>query len=252
MKRLILLSVVLLLASQWIRGRADDGQLPRPPKAKQSAKVLVTIKTADGSVCVTEGPSRATLVQRASALDVEHEAIDEEEDASADIFPESHGAVVPPASTRGTAYVISDLMSTPERAEQDAYVKLNQTITGWLVPEVRPDWKAPERLVRRLVMGPPALREIDRGYAKVEQAALKVDLSSERRAAFIKAYHKEEGAKRIGLLGGILAFVLACLATLVGYVRTDEATKGYYTNRLRLLAAGAVGAAGFGLYRFLA
>ena len=46
-------------------------------------------------------------------------------------------------------------------------------------------------------------------------------------------------------LGGGLAVALAGLAVLTGYIRTDEATKGYYTNRLRLAAAAGLGAAGW-------
>ncbi len=52
--------------------------------------------------------------------------------------------------------------------------------------------------------------------------------------------------------GGILAFVLVCLAALSGYIRADEATKGYYTNRLRMLAAAGVGAAGVIVYKMVA
>jgi hypothetical protein len=59
-------------------------------------------------------------------------------------------------------------------------------------------------------------------------------------------------ARRLGLLGGGLGFVLACLATVSGYIRADEATKGYYTNWLRLASATGVGAAGVLIYQMLA
>jgi len=49
-----------------------------------------------------------------------------------------------------------------------------------------------------------------------------------------------------------LGFVLICLAAISGYIRTDEATKGYYTNRLRMLTAAGVGAAGVLIYQVLA
>ena len=48
------------------------------------------------------------------------------------------------------------------------------------------------------------------------------------------------------------AFVLVCLAAVSGYIRADEATKGYYTNRLRMLAAAGVGAAGVVIYQMVA
>ena len=53
------------------------------------------------------------------------------------------------------------------------------------------------------------------------------------------------------LLGGGLGFALTCLAAVAGFIRADEATKGYYTNRLRLLAAAGVGAAGVAIYQAL-
>ena len=42
------------------------------------------------------------------------------------------------------------------------------------------------------------------------------------------------------------------LGAVSGYIRADEATKGYYTRRLRMLAAAGVGAAGVILYRMVA
>jgi hypothetical protein len=52
-------------------------------------------------------------------------------------------------------------------------------------------------------------------------------------------------------LGGTLAFILTCLAVVSGYIRTDEVTKGYYTNRLRLLAAAGVAGAGAVIYHMV-
>ena len=57
--------------------------------------------------------------------------------------------------------------------------------------------------------------------------------------------------RRLAVLGGVLGFVLACLAALAGYIRADEATKGYYTHWLRLVAAAGVGASGVVIYRLL-
>src|SRR5215470_18050982 len=75
MKRLIALSLVLLLASQWLRSRADDGRPPRPPvppelvtpsppKAPVAPKVVVTIESrGQDQECATVGLSRGRLVQ---------------------------------------------------------------------------------------------------------------------------------------------------------------------------------------------
>jgi hypothetical protein len=42
------------------------------------------------------------------------------------------------------------------------------------------------------------------------------------------------------------------LGALSSYIRADEATRGYYTNRLRMLAAAGVGAAGVIIYQMMA
>ena len=68
----------------------------------------------------------------------------------------------------------------------------------------------------------------------------------------VNAYYHELVQHRLVTLGGSLGFVLICLAAISGYIRADEATKGYYTNRLRMLAAAGVGAAGVIVYRMVA
>ena len=60
----------------------------------------------------------------------------------------------------------------------------------------------------------------------------------------VKAYHRELVEHRLASLGGALAFVLIGLAAISGYIRADEATKGYYTRRLQMLAAAASGRRG--------
>ena len=50
----------------------------------------------------------------------------------------------------------------------------------------------------------------------------------------------------------ILAFVLVCLAVVSGYIKADEATKGYYTTRLRAVAVAALGAGAALLYQWYA
>ena len=88
-------------------------------------------------------------------------------------------------------------------------------------------------------------------YGTLYVAELKVDFSPQKRQAFVQVYHREQVRQRLAVLGGILGFVLICLAAVSGYIRSDEATKGYYTNRLRMLTAAGVGAAGVIIYRIL-
>jgi hypothetical protein len=96
------------------------------------------------------------------------------------------------------------------------------------------------------------LQPVIKDYGTLFIAELDVDTSPARRAAIVKAYHREIVRHRLLALGGSLAFVLTCLAAFTGYIRADEATKGYYTNRLRTLAAAAIGAAGVVIYQMVA
>jgi hypothetical protein len=119
-------------------------------------------------------------------------------------------------------------------------------------------WTPPASLIDAMVVGTKVDKVIKdddplfKGYETLYEAKLKVDVSPERRATFVRAYQHQLVQKRMGLLGAGLAFVLLCLAAISGYIRTDEVTKGYYTNRLRLLAAAGVGAAGMAILRMLA
>jgi hypothetical protein len=83
-------------------------------------------------------------------------------------------------------------------------------------------------------------------------AELTADFSPRRRAELVDTYNHELVRRRLMTLGGSLGFVLICLAAISGYIRADEATKGYYTNRLRMLAAAGVGAAGVIVYKMVA
>ena len=88
--------------------------------------------------------------------------------------------------------------------------------------------------------------------ARFTTPKLRVDASPERLAGPGPDLPPPAGQPADGALGGALAFVLICLGAVSGYIRADEATKGYYTNRLRMLAAAGVGAAGVVIYQMVA
>lgn len=262
MKRILFLSLALLIAGQWMRTEAKHDE--SSPRRAATIKVKVQKRAIanrvaryeralddDPACCVSELPGRAKIVaDSASPIACTVTGNPDENPFPAD----THSAVLPPSSTRGTAFVVGDFKTTPERAQEDAEQRLRQAITPWLTPDVPARWTPPSHLVRKVIVGEPAYRSLARDYLDepVQQAALKVDLSSESRARFVKAYHREQGTKRLAGLGAGLVFLLACLGITSAYIRTDEATKGYYTNRLRLLAAAGFGAAGAALWRYLA
>jgi hypothetical protein len=149
--------------------------------------------------------------------------------------------------------VIKGLISaTEDRAREEARKELDRNVTEWLEPlRVPRSWKPPARQVDGMILE-TKVKPIVKDYGTLYEAEFRVDVSPEQRASLVAAYHRQLVHGRLVVLGGTLAFFLTCLAAITGYIRADEATKGYYTNRLRLLAAAGVGAAGVLIYQMVA
>lgn len=143
------------------------------------------------------------------------------------------------------------ISATEDRARQDARIRLGHQVTTWLAPDVPAAWKPPAPLIDRLIVA-TKIKPIEKDYGTLYEAVLTVDASPPRRAEIVAAYHHDLVVRRMAVMGGALAAVLTCLAAVAGYIRADEATRGYYTNRLRIAAAAGVGAAGVVIYRLLA
>jgi hypothetical protein len=142
--------------------------------------------------------------------------------------------------------------ATPENADREARRVLREEVARWLGPDGVPaSWKAPEKLLSEMVRLEP-MEESAKDYGTVYVRPVRLDVSDASRERLIVAYERDLAGQRLVRLGGLLGFVLVCLGAISGYIRTDEATKGYYTNRLRLATLAGVGAAGYALYRFLA
>jgi hypothetical protein len=150
-----------------------------------------------------------------------------------------------------TSTVTGRLSAPEERAKKDAETMFAHKLVEKLSPEVASNWEPPARLVRKMILE-TTVTPHNRTYGTVYDATLKVDVSPARRAEILGAYHHEKLLKRLAVLGGGLLFVLTCLGAVSSYIRTDEATKGYYTNALRLAAAAGVGGAGMAIYHILA
>ena len=148
--------------------------------------------------------------------------------------------------------VRGDLCATNERAEKDAYKKLNIEVKTWLAEAgVNPSWNPPQKLVSRMVIGQAVYEPVKVEDLEVIRATITADFSETRKREFLEIYKRQAGARHVILFGGGLAVLLVSLAAVSGYIRADEATKGYYTKRLQLLAAAGVGAAGVVVYRVL-
>jgi hypothetical protein len=147
--------------------------------------------------------------------------------------------------------VEGEISYSEERARGEARAKLDHEVTTWLEASGVPRWWKPAPgLVDALVIG-TTVKPVIKDYGTLYQAKLRADFSPQRAVPFVQSYQHQLVHRRIVLMGSGLAFVLSCLAALAGYIRADEATKGYYTNRLRLLATAGVAAAGVTIYKFV-
>jgi hypothetical protein len=86
-------------------------------------------------------------------------------------------------------------------------------------------------------------------------ATLKVGLTNERFEDLLQEQAREKQALREALarermvgVGKSLGVLVAFLAAITGYLRLEEATKGYYTTWLRIAAVSFVSAVGVGIW----
>ena len=159
----------------------------------------------------------------------------------------------PPISVGSKAQrlLIGLISATEERARDEARKQLEKEVSDWLeLSGVPRFWKPSARLIDAMIID-ANVEPVVKDYGTLYVAKLRLDVSPERRASFVESYKRELVHRRMVLLGGSLGFVLICLGAIASYIRADEITRGYYTNRLRLLAAGGVGAAGVLIYQML-
>ncbi len=156
------------------------------------------------------------------------------------------------ASAQSSQWTVTGLLSaTEDRAVADARRKLADDIAAWLRPDVPDTWTPPARLLDAMMVGSPRIKSIKKDYGDLFEATLTVSAPPQTRARMIEVYNRQLVERRLMGMGAALAFVLICLAAVSGYIRADEATKGYYTNRLRMLAAAGVGASGVVIYQLI-
>jgi hypothetical protein len=151
--------------------------------------------------------------------------------------------------------VVSAPKATPERAIEDLDSRLREAVGDWLsVEEVPLSWQPPKKILGRMfVEGSERIEpiELDTVDETVYRATKLASFSPEARTQLLRAYHREVATQRFTSLAGLLTFVLVSLGLVSGYIRADEATKGYFTWPLRLASIVGFGLAGFVLAHFL-
>jgi hypothetical protein len=251
MKRILLLIFLVMMTTAFLKGRDERRRFRDRAALRDDFSIqedgLFSCQFPDGLEYRKRGqrPERySSLVDRQLAL--ENESIKKEEDRSLEDSEQSR------LVDRPTLKISSELMATEDRAKADATRKLKSEISLWLEPEIpiSTDWKPSDEIVRSMITD-VTFTPVVKDYGTLYVAELTADTSTRRRESIVANYQRELVQHRMLALGGSLAFVLACLGIISVYIRADEATRGYYTNRLRMLAAAGVGAAGVAIYRIL-
>jgi len=214
----------------------DHGRRLPPPPPPPPAMVPAR-EEADGLPVPIVPGTRVTEAEALPPLPARH------------VVPVRHARALQADTTLAT--IEGQISATEERARADAGLALRQKVVEWLGPDVPASWTPPVSMIQALVVE-TRTRPVAKDYGTLYIASLKVDFSPEGREEMVEAYNRQLIGRRLATLGGVLAFVLICLASISGYIRADEATRGYYTNRLRMLAAAGVGAAGAIVYRMVA
>ncbi len=219
--------------------------LPQPPAfptlpGRSLADIPVEPALPPGPPAHSKAPGFPGLVERPQAPPPPSQA---------SIIPRPQPPIaVSPKETRLLTGLIS---ATEERAREEARKQLETEVTDWLeLSGVPRSWKPSAQQIDAMIIE-TTVEPVVKDYGTLYVAKLRLDVSPEQRTLFIESYKRQLVHQRMVLFGGTLGFVLICLGAISGYIRTDEVTKGYYTNRLRLLAAGGVGAAGVLIYQML-
>ncbi len=151
----------------------------------------------------------------------------------------------------GPTVVVDRFAATEQSAKTKTRELFKRTVKNWLGSDASRDWSLPDAELNRLVLEEytaPFYSDVGVVYL----TGFQTDLSQHAKSRVLELYQNDLARQRLYWIGGIVTFVLVCLGSMGGYIRADEATKGYYTNRLRLAAAAAVGAAGFAIYHLVA
>jgi hypothetical protein len=280
MKKLMLVTLTAFAAS-WLLAEARQGPLV-PPTLTQTETVRVA--THPDLVCTKDTPENFDSIRTvpwnaANVFQKDQEPTPAPKSspkrpakpATPSWFPKTE--LDEPAKARpddsGLRVIVGRVSSSEERAKADLRQAVERAVTDWLAADVSTSWKVPAKVLHSMVQASytqETLRNLigpEAGAPKSENAGFdgiytlyragqKLDFSPSRKAQIIAMYRQDLATRRLQSLGGGLALALATLAVLSGYIKADEATKGYYTNRLRFVSAAGLGAAGVVAYRLWA
>jgi hypothetical protein len=151
--------------------------------------------------------------------------------------------------------VASELWATPEEALDDALDRAAPIVRDFAAQadrRIKAAWQVPPRVLHDRIVTEEFLEKVDWTYGPMYRAHLLLELSPAKRDVLLGEWRQVKLQQRVGQLGAGLGFVLVCLAALLGYLRLDEATRGYYTGWLRAGLVALVAGSAAVLYTWVA
>jgi hypothetical protein len=154
------------------------------------------------------------------------------------------------------AWVVEGYGESAADAEEDSLRRARQSVQEYLDKHYGSLASAPslEQLQKAGVVGlegSPELRKLedsDKVMYEVQVAHAQVKLTRGYREGLQKLVLLQHTRQRQWLTARVLAGVVALLLVCGGYLRLEEATRGYYTRLLRLAALGTLAGVGAGLW----
>jgi hypothetical protein len=151
--------------------------------------------------------------------------------------------------------IVSERWATKGEARRDAVERAALRAGEFAAeaePRIRDAWPVPMWFIQdHMLREPIFVEEIDWTYGPMYQAYLLLDLAPAKRELILSQWHSTIVQKRMNQVGGGLGFLLICVATLLGYLRLDDATRGYYTRWLATGAVAVVVASAAAVYRWI-
>jgi hypothetical protein len=155
-----------------------------------------------------------------------------------------------------TEAIESELWATPDEARMNALedaAARTARFAAEAAPQLRRQWSVPTWFVQDFMLKEPIyVEEIDWHYGPMYKAHALLDLTPEKRELVLSYWNSTLMQKRIGQIGCGLGFLLVCVATLLGYLRLDDVTRGYYSRWLATGALAVVIASAAALYQWVA
>jgi hypothetical protein len=154
------------------------------------------------------------------------------------------------SDSRYPSWTITAYGETDDRAKERVQEKAWEKVCSYLANQDPPvHWRPDVRWVNdNLVKGRSPAKQVEMDdLGKAYERQVQVEVDEKKYEKMIEQDRQELMRQRQLMLARILAGVVALLVAVVGYLRLDEATKGYYTLWLRLGALTLVGGVGAAL-----